>query len=189
MMRALGPGSVSSVLKVGLDVFHVVLWIVLFVAVLGLFGLLIWQPFMTPETMNIELNGETNPERLARAFKSPLLPAIVAAGALYAGGLVFIVGRLRRVFVTLTQGDPFRPENVHRLRLIGFTLAGLELISYGVRSFIAWWDEELEDVDLNLDRVGEDFNLTMWFAVLVVFVLAEVFREGARLRREAELTI
>ena len=32
-------------------------------------------------------------------------------------------------------------------------------------------------------------NLTTWFAVLVVFVLAEVFREGARLRREAELTI
>jgi hypothetical protein len=33
------------------------------------------------------------------------------------------------------------------------------------------------------------FNPTAWFAVLVVFVLAEVFREGARLRREAELTI
>ena len=34
-----------------------------------------------------------------------------------------------------------------------------------------------------------NFSLTAWFSVLVVFVLAEVFREGARLRREAELTI
>ena len=33
------------------------------------------------------------------------------------------------------------------------------------------------------------FNPTAWFAVLVVFVLAEVFREGARLRRDSELTI
>ena len=34
------------------------------------------------------------------------------------------------------------------------------------------------------------FNLaTPAFSVLVVFVLAEVFRQGARLRREAELTI
>ena len=34
------------------------------------------------------------------------------------------------------------------------------------------------------------FNLvTPAFSVLVVFVLAEVFREGARLRRESELTI
>jgi hypothetical protein len=32
-------------------------------------------------------------------------------------------------------------------------------------------------------------NLTTWFAVLVIIVLAEVFREGARLRGEAELTI
>jgi hypothetical protein len=37
--------------------------------------------------------------------------------------------------------------------------------------------------------VDTHFNLTAWFSVLVVFVLAEVFREGARLRREAELTI
>ena len=31
--------------------------------------------------------------------------------------------------------------------------------------------------------------VTPAFSVLVVFVLAEVFREGARLRRESELTI
>ena len=38
-------------------------------------------------------------------------------------------------------------------------------------------------------RPAGGVSLTAWFAVLVVFVLAEVFREGARLRREAELTI
>jgi hypothetical protein len=38
-------------------------------------------------------------------------------------------------------------------------------------------------------KVEPNFSLTAWFSVLVVFVLAEVFREGARLRREAELTI
>jgi hypothetical protein len=37
--------------------------------------------------------------------------------------------------------------------------------------------------------VEPSLSLTAWFSVLVVFVLAEVFREGARLRREAELTI
>jgi len=36
---------------------------------------------------------------------------------------------------------------------------------------------------------SDNVNLTAWFAVLVVFVLAEVFREGARLRRDAQLTI
>ena len=34
-----------------------------------------------------------------------------------------------------------------------------------------------------------DVSLSGWFAILAVFVLAEVFREGARLRQDAELTI
>jgi hypothetical protein len=38
-------------------------------------------------------------------------------------------------------------------------------------------------------HVGGGISLTTWFAVLVIFVLAEVFREGARLRGDAELTI
>ena len=38
-------------------------------------------------------------------------------------------------------------------------------------------------------RGGLNLDFTPWFAVLVIVVLAEVFREGARLRRDAELTI
>ena len=42
------------------------------------------------------------------------------------------------------------------------------------------------------DRFGDgefEVNLAVWFAVLVIIVLAEVFREGARLRQEQKLTI
>ena len=188
MLRAIGPGSVSSVLKIGLDVFHILLWCLLILAVAAFFLILVAQPFITANTTfeGTSINGETSPERLRELLRSPLIPAVVAAGALYLGGLVFIVGRLRRVFLTLTQGDPFRPENVKRLRLIGFALGGLELLSYFVRSAVIMWSP----VDaMEVRSVGEDFNPTIWFAVLVVLVLAEVFREGARLRREAELTI
>jgi hypothetical protein len=189
MLRAIGPGSVSSVLKIGLDVFHALLWLLLLLAVLTLLGILVAQPFIVANTSfeGTSINGETNPQRLREMLLSPAIPAVVAAGALYLGGLVFIVGRLRRVFLTLTQGDPFRPENVQRLRRIGFALGGLELLSYAVRWAVMMWDRT--DGATQFRQVGEDFNLTIWFAVLVVLVLAEVFREGARLRREAELTI
>jgi len=79
------------------------------------------------------------------------------------------------------EPDPFHPQNVKRLRLIGLMLAALELGRYavwGLSPLMPW-----------VRRVEPNFNLTAWFSVLVVFVLAEVFREGARLRREAELTI
>ena len=69
-----------------------------------------------------------------------------------------------------------------RLRLIGLMLAGLELGRYGFWAASAW-------LLTGVNRQEPDLSLTAWFSVLVVFVLAEVFREGARLRREAELTI
>ena len=188
-MRALGPGSVSSFLKIALDVVHVLLWLVLVIMVLVLLGTLVLQPFVASQVAlgDVEVNGETDPRRIREIIRSPLIPGAMAAVAVYVGGLVFIVGRLRRVFVTLTQGDPFQPLNVRRLRLIGFALAGIELFSYLVRAILRWW-EMRTDLDVDLDVV-QGFDLTIWFAVLVVFVLAEVFREGARLRREAELTI
>ncbi len=59
----------------------------------------------------------------------------------------------------------------------------MELINYGVNLVTGWvFRDEFRTVRF-------PFNPTAWFAVLVVFVLAEVFREGARLRSEAELTI
>ena len=189
-MRALGPGSVSSFLKIALDVVHVLLWFLLAVLVLTLLGTLVLQPFIASQLVtsgDIDINGETDPARIREIIRSPLIPGAVAAVAVYMAGLVFIVGRLRRVFVTLTQGDPFQPLNVRRLRLIGFTLAGIELFSYAVRGVAGWWQAR-SDIDFDMNFV-QGFDLTIWFAVLVVFVLAEVFREGARLRHEAELTI
>jgi hypothetical protein len=61
-------------------------------------------------------------------------------------------------------------------------LAALELGRYLVWGVGAWLLPGVVKAEPNL-------SLTAWFSVLVVFVLAEVFREGARLRREAELTI
>ena len=103
--------------------------------------------------------------------------------ALYIGAITLIVSRLRRIFATLTAGDPFDPENVRRLRTIGLMLAALEVGRYPVAVGAAMI------APAEMIRASMGLNVTAWFAVLVVFVLAEVFREGARLRREAELTI
>ena len=82
---------------------------------------------------------------------------------------------------TLTIGDPFHPANVNRLRAIGIGLAALEALNLFGRMLINW--------QIPGAVRGAPIDVTAWFSVLVVFVLAEVFREGARLRREAELTI
>ncbi len=179
LMRALGPGSVSSFLKIILDVVFVALWVG--VGAVGLILLAALLLSFNPDlvgsmAMNVDMNGAT----LARQWPTVVGGLLVAA--VYLLGILVIVARLRQIFATLMAGDPFHPDNVLRLRVIGLALAGLELLRYAVWGASAWLLPGRTKVEPNL-------SLTAWFSVLVVFVLAEVFREGARLRREAELTI
>lgn len=174
-MRALGPGSVSSFLKIILDVVYVALWISVGAVGLALLAALLFS-------FNPDLFADVVSRDAATvAGRGPMFAAILLAFGLSVAGVLVIVDALRRIFVTLTAGDPFHPQNVRRLQLIGLMLGALEIGRYAI-----WWASSLLPW---IRRDHSNFNLTAWFSVLVVFVLAEVFREGARLRREAELTI
>ena len=176
-MRALGPGSVSSLLKIALDVAYVLLWAIACAVAL----LLIAAIFGALDDFSVTVDDAGGVRELP-LNRSLLLFGLAAASA-YFGGFVIILHRLRRIFRTLTMGDPFEPDNVRRLREIGLVLA---VVTGG--SFLA---------QLTMSRIapgvvtpqGLSDLLTPIFSILVVFVLAEVFREGARLRRESELTI
>ncbi len=181
-MRALGPGSVSSFLKIALDVVYVALCAAAaIIAVSGIAGLL-FHPFAADvRHIHYQLNGRE--QALDLFVQWPMVAAVLLAVEAYLAALIVIFNRLRRVFETLTLGDPFRPDNVHRLRLVGLALVALEALGYLVRLSASRLVAHGE-VSVNFS-----INLSGWFAILVVFVLAEVFREGARLRAEAELTI
>lgn len=176
-MRALGPGSLSSFLKTVLDLVWILLLVVLAILAAGLlYGIL------------AAVNPGLPFARLA-AFPGldPLQAWVVVlvrlfTAFLFVAGVQVIVSRLREIFATLKAGDPFHPENVTRLRVVAIGLAWLELVRYAV-----WILGALSPPPAAPDR--PNLSLTAWFSVLVVVVLAEVFREGARLRREAELTI
>ena len=177
MIRALGPGSVSSFLKVILDVFYVVLWAVGLLIAALIVGLLLIsfnpQVLPAPVLAHTEIMGHApGPQAAVRLIGAEL--SLI--------GVLVIVQRLRKVFGAMTAGDPFHPDNVRRLRVIALVLALIEINDY---AFAA-----LDRFVLGA-KVPASFslNLTAWFAVLVIVVLAEVFREGARLRRDAELTI
>jgi hypothetical protein len=177
MIRALGPGSVSSFLKVILDVFYVVLWVfgVLFAAVIVGLLLISFDPQVLPAaiTANATIMGHAPGLEAAVRLTGAELSLI---------GVVIIVQRLRKIFGALTAGDPFHPDNVRRLRVIALVLALIEINDYAFAALDHFVLGARKPADFNL-------NLTAWFAVLVIVVLAEVFREGARLRRDAELTI
>jgi hypothetical protein len=178
-MRAFGPGSVSSLLKIGLDVF----WFAL-IGLTGLVVIAVLLALVAPQMPELSVTGRDSaggPMQIP--VTRPILVGRLALLAVYCGVLLLIVRALRRIFMTLVAGDPFRPENVRRLRGVGLGLAGLSTLNLVTPS--------LESLFMpGLVRTADVWpDLTPWFSVIVVFVLAEVFREGARLRREAELTI
>ena len=178
-MRALGPGSVASLLKIALDVAYWVMWaVVVLIALLALVILIAVLGGCGSADFVLET-------RDAEAI--PLFGYTVVLGfaslALYLGGFVFIIHRLRLLFRSLVQGDPFRPENTGLLRQMAWALAGvtgLQYLGHRIGNMV------LPD---SIQAPGLGDLMTPLFSVLVVLVLSEVFREGARLRHEQELTI
>lgn len=176
-MRAIGPGSLSSFLKAVLDLVRLLLLVLLIVLAAGLlYGVLAaFNPAM-PFAQRVRFDG------LDRVQAWAVVLVRMLTATLFVTGVLVIVSRLREIFATLKAGDPFAPENVTRLRVVAGGLAGLEAVRYAV-----WILGTFLPPQAAPDR--PNLSLTAWFSILVVIVLAEVFREGARLRREAELTI
>ncbi|MFN4296496.1 MAG: DUF2975 domain-containing protein [Brevundimonas sp.] len=164
----------SSLLKIALDVAYVLMW-----ALTGLLLLVLVASFFIPlDNLTVTVRTERQ-----LPLTRPLLVFGVGSVAAYFGGFVLILRNLRKIFRTLTLGDPFQPENVRRLRQVGVILA---VVTGGVFAAQMMMARIAPGV---LSPQGISELLTPVFSVLVVFVLAEVFREGARLRRESELTI
>jgi hypothetical protein len=178
-IRTLGPGSVSSFLKIALDVAFWVLAVITGVLIL----FLVASIFIPIDNFNVTVSDNSGGGRALPLTRALLLFA-VGAFAAYFGGFMLIVRNLRMIFRTLILGDPFQPGNVRRLRQIGLILT---IVTGGVWVAQGLVASRLAPGVMETQGLGD--LLTPGFSVLIVLVLAEVFREGARLRREAELTI
>ena len=176
-MRALGPGSVSSLLKIALDVAYWALW----AAVAVVIAVFIASFFIPLDSLQVTLDGADGP--IEAGLTRALVAVALAFVAVYILAFVVILNRLRLVFRTLAVGEPFMEDNVRRLRQIGFAMAAVVGLQLGFGSIVSLF---VPGADVPTD-IGD--LIVPIFSVRVIFVLSEVFREGARLRHEQELTI
>ncbi len=114
------------------------------------------------------------------------LASAFAASAIIATAYFWVVKILHKVVKTLLAGDPFIPDNISRLRLMWILLAATELFRMVMHTATS-----VQDL---VESVGEassmiDIRFGTWFLVFIIAALAEVFRHGAELRRDAELTV
>lgn len=98
-------------------------------------------------------------------------------------GFVFF-RELLRILKSVRAGEPFTVENAGRLKVIAWALIALQLLHICVVAIAS--AVSTKEVPL---RISDNFNLTGWLAILLLFVLAQVFLEGARMHEDLEGTI
>lgn len=112
------------------------------------------------------------------------LVAALVGLVVFAPGIAYICSKLRQILSTLAAGDPFVPENAPRLTCIAIAIGLIEVIRMCSVLVLA------ATVDLGEGYVANiNINLAVWGAIIVLLILAQVFKEGTRLREEEKMTI
>lgn len=96
----------------------------------------------------------------------------------------FILTRLLTIVETVSIGDPFLVANAARLQWIAWAVLALELMHFAVGAIAAGVSTAAAPLN-----IAWGFSLTRWIVVLLLFVLARVFEQGARMREEIEGTV
>jgi hypothetical protein len=107
-----------------------------------------------------------------------LLLGVIACVAMYQ-----LFTRLIAILDTVRAGDPFVAVNAGRLQRIGWAFFALQMLDLCFGAIV-----------VALDRLGVDHatwvpGFTGWIGVVMLFVLARVFRVGAAMRDDLAMTV
>lgn len=121
--------------------------------------------------------------------KSGFFFATLAAIVIALSFVLWILTQLRHVFRTLRDGRPFVSANAVRIRWIGLAIVFGELARAGI---VFFWSSYFST---HFTATGArilpmpDLSIATILHGLVVLVIAEVIREGARIEEDRSLTI
>jgi hypothetical protein len=118
-----------------------------------------------------------------------ILLLLVGVALLMALGIWFLV-ILRRIVDSVRSGDPFAPVNADRLARLGWIATGGQLAALPVGAIAMWLDSTVGDKHDKM-HINADFGISGGgiLLVLILFVLARVFRHGAAMRQDLEGTV
>ena len=95
-----------------------------------------------------------------------------------------ILRRLLAIVGTVRAGNPFVAANAQRLQGIGWALLILQLLSLVIGAIARAISTASHPIHLDAG-----FSINGWLAVLLTFILARVFTEGALMREDLEGTV
>ncbi len=141
-------------------------------------GLMVGFVYPEPFLEAARASGNAAPEALL-GWLQVALPATAPMIVL----IHIIVTRLIAIIDSIPSGSAFSIVNADRLRMIGWALFGTQLLDLVIGLYAVRVSEQTGDY------MGWGFGFTGWLAVLLLFVLAQIFRDGAAMRDELEGTV
>lgn len=129
---------------------------------------------------------------IAKAGAPPLSAWVVVAAMLVGAALLYLGWRFLKellgIINSVGEGDPFRPDNADRLSRMGWIMVIAQLVVLPLAGIAHWLAPFLDKVDRQMEIDG-GLDGGSILLILILFILARVFREGARMRADLEGTV
>jgi len=100
--------------------------------------------------------------------------------------LFLFLRHMKRIIDTVADGDPFIPANADRLRAMAWLMLGVQILGISVGTLGGIVDQIVEG---EAESLSFEFDINSLALILVLFILARVFRRGAEMRDELEGTV
>jgi hypothetical protein len=143
--------------------------------------------------------GQIAGEIAEKAPGFPMSEALMALSLLLAlvvvmlGMLFRMFHLLKRIVDTVGEGDPFVPVNANRLTQMAWLTLAVQVVTIpmaGIGMYIYNVTEPIRDKDPgDTFVVDSGFDINGLLLMLILFILARVFRKGADMRAELEGTV
>jgi hypothetical protein len=126
-----------------------------------------------------KLSPSTEADRLILGLRTILVFSLVSIPFNHV-----VLKRLLTIIETVRLGDPFVAANAVHLRAIAWALLAVQVFSLIIGAIAEALSTAARPID-----VDAGFSISGWLAVLLTFVLARVFAEGALMRQDLRGTI
>ncbi len=126
-----------------------------------------------------KLSPSPEAERLVMGLRAIAVLGLAAIPLNYA-----VLKRLLAIVETVRAGDPFVAANAYRLQAIAWVLLAVNLLSIVIGAIARTVSTPAHPL-----HIDAGFSISGWLAVLLMFLLARVFAEGALMREDLEGTV
>ena len=178
MVNHVKPTSSSAALPIAYVVLRILI-VLNWLMGAAILALLVVMPNEQWIMSAFKLSPSPDAERLVMGLRAIAVLGLAAIPLNYA-----VLKRLLAIVETVRAGDPFVAANASRLQAIAWALLALQLLSIVIGAIAKAVSTPAHPLHLDAG-----FSINGWLAVLLTFLLARVFAEGALMREDLEGTV